>query len=164
MGCHRGARAVRIASLLAAVVIVGGCGGRLPLAWPETEPSGVCPVEVTGSRFEWSFRYPGRDGRFGTDDDLISLRHLHLPRGRTVDLKLTSTDYIYTLSLPELQLEEIAGPELVHILRVDAARAGSYQLVSDPMCAVRFSHDEEMGRLKIEDDSAFQDWLATLAK
>jgi hypothetical protein len=32
------------------------------------------------------------------------------------------------------------------------------------MCAVRFSHDEEMGRLKIEDDSAFQDWLATLAK
>ncbi|GIT30378.1 MAG: hypothetical protein Ct9H300mP1_24240 [Planctomycetaceae bacterium] len=81
-----------------------------------------------------------------------------------MDLKLTSTDYIYTLSLPELQLEEIAVPELVHILRVDAARAGSYQLLSDPMCAVRFSHDEEMGRLKIEDDSAFQDWLATLAK
>ena len=166
MECHRVPGAVRIASLLAAVVIVGGCGcgGRLPLAWPETEANGVCPVEVTGSRFEWSFRYPGRDGRFGTDDDLVSARHLHLPRGCTVDLKLTSTDYIYTLSLPELQLEEIAVPELVHILRVDAARAGSYQLLSDPMCAVRFSHDEEMGRLEIEDDSAFQDWLATLAQ
>jgi len=171
MDCHRRPRVVRIASLLAVAVAVavivggsGGCGGRLPLAWPETGAGDVCPVEVTGSRFEWSFRYPGGDGRFGTDDDLVSTRHLHLPRGRTVDLKLTSTDYIYTLSLPELQLEEIAVPELVHTLRVDADRVGSFQLLSDPMCAVRFSHDEEMGRLKIEDDSAFHDWLATLVK
>ena len=87
MDCHRGPGVVRIASLLAAVVIVGGsggCGGRLPLAWPETGASDVCPVEVTGSRFEWSFRYPGRDGRFGTDDDLVSTRDLHLPRGAIV--------------------------------------------------------------------------------
>ena len=93
-----------------------------------------------------------------------ALGDLHLPRGRTVDLKLTSTDYIYTLKLPELELEEIAVPELVHTLRVDADRVGSYQLLSDPMCAIRFSHDEEMGRMQIEEARVFQDWLATLVK
>ena len=141
-----------------------GCGGPSVVAWPESTSGEVCLVEVTGSGFEWSFRYPGRDGRFGTDDDLVSTRDLHLPRGRAVDLKLTSTDYIYTLKLPELELEEIAVPELVHTLRVDADRVGSYQLLSDPMCAIRFSHDKEMGRMQIEETRVFQDWLATLVK
>jgi heme/copper-type cytochrome/quinol oxidase subunit 2 len=68
------------------------------------------------------------------------------------------------LRLPELELEEIAVPELVHTLRVDADRVGSYQLLSDAMCAIRFSHDKEMGRMQIEETRAFQDWLATLVK
>ena len=159
--------AVCLATLLSLGLLVigcGGCGGRPPAAWPDSVEGRVCLVEVTGSRFEWSFRYPGGDGRFGTDDDLVSTRALHPPRGRTVDLKLTSTDYIYTLTLPELELEEIAVPELVHTLRIDADRVGSYRLLSDPMCAVRFSHDKEMGRMRIEETAAFQGWLATLVK
>ena len=135
----------------------------IPVAWPEST-SGERVIAVTGSRFQWSFRFPGRDGRFGTSDDLVSSRHLHLPQGQMVDLQLTSTDYIYTLSLPELELEEIAVPELVHTLRIDADRVGSYRLLSDPMCAVRFSHDKEMGRMRIEETAAFQGWLATLVE
>tara|TARA_B100000029_G_scaffold192704_1_gene190783 strand:+ start:1176 stop:1691 length:516 start_codon:yes stop_codon:yes gene_type:complete len=143
-------------------VALAGCGGKPPLAWPERAGSEACPIRVTGSRFEWSFRFPGADGRFGTEDDLVSHRQLHLPRGRAVDLKLTSTDFIYTLSLPEMELKEIAVPELVHTMRIDAQQVGSYRLLSDPMCAVRFSHDEEMGRMEVEDAEAFRDWLATL--
>ena len=150
--------------MVLAACVPCGCGGPGVLAWPESASGEACLVEVTGSGFEWSFRYPGGDGRFGTDDDLVSTGDLHLPRGRTVDLKLTSTDYIYTLKLPELELEEIAVPELVHTLRVDADRVGSYQLLSDPICAIRFSHDEEMGRMQIEETRVFQDWLATLVK
>ena len=158
---------VRLATLLPLGLLVagyGGCGGRAPAAWPDSVTGQVCTVEVTGSRFEWSFRYPGGDGIFGTDDDLVSIGDLHLPRGRTVDLKLTSTDYIYTLTLPDLELEEIAVPELVHTLRIEARQAGSYRLLSDPMCAVRFSHDKEMGRVRIEETVAFEGWLATLVK
>ena len=160
-------RGDRVGSMLLIVLLACtacGCGGPSVLAWPESNSGEVCLVEVTGSGFQWSFRYPGGDGRFGTDDDLVSTGDLHLPRGTTVDLKLTSTDYIYTLRLPELELEEIAVPELVHTLRVDADHVGSYQLLSDAMCAIRFSHDKEMGRMQIEETRAFQDWLATLVK
>jgi|TARA_B100000686_G_scaffold282744_1_gene305320 cytochrome c oxidase subunit 2 len=158
---------VRLSTLVPLGLLVlahGGCGRQSPMAWPESVLGRVCSVEVTGSRFEWSFRYPGGDGRFGTNDDLISNRDLHLPRGRTVDLKLTSTDFIYTLTLPELELEEIAVPQLVHTLRIDTDQVGNYRLLSDPMCAVRFSHDKEMGRVRIEETSAFRGWLATLVK
>ncbi|MBQ17922.1 MAG: hypothetical protein CMJ65_12435 [Planctomycetaceae bacterium] len=146
-------------------VIIAACDSQrpIPVAWPEsTTGKRVGAVAVTGSRFQWSFRFPGQDGRFGTSDDLVSSRHLHLPQGQVVDLQLTSTDYIYTLSLPGLQLEEIAVPELVHTLRLEAQRNGVYRLLSDPMCAVRFSHDDEMGQVRVEDPGAFQNWLTTL--
>ncbi len=152
-----------VCTILVLPATMAGCGSRrpIPVAWPEST-SGERVIAVTGSRFQWSFRFPGRDGRFGTSDDLVSSRHLHLPQGQMVDLQLTSTDYIYTLSLPGLQLEEIAVPELVHTLRLEAQRNGVYRLLSDPMCAVRFSHDDEMGQVLVEDPGAFQDWLATL--
>lgn len=154
----------RIALIALIVCVAGGCGGTRVGAWPESSEGEVCLVEVTGSGFEWVFRYPGGDGRFGTVDDLVSSRVLHLPRGRRVDLKLTSTDYIYTWTLPELELEEIAVPELVHTLRIEAERVGSYRLLADPMCAIRFSHDEDMGRMQIDELSVFEDWLATMAR
>ena len=157
-------RIALIALIALVVCAAGGCGGTRVAAWPESSEGEVCLVEVTGSGFEWIFRYPGGDGRFGTVDDLVSSRVLHLPRGRRVDLKLTSTDYIYTWTLPELELEEIAVPELVHTLRVEAERVGSYRLLADPMCAIRFSHDEDMGRMQIDELSVFEDWLATLAR
>ena len=132
------------------------------MAWPDRSTAGPLPVEVTGKRFEWQFRFPGADGHFGTGDDLVSRHDLHLPVGVAVELKLTSEDYIYTLSLPGLGLQEIAVPELFHSLRFEAGRSGSYRLLSDPMCAVRFSHDEEMGRVLVEERTAFDHWLASL--
>ena len=28
-------------------------------------------VQLTGNQFEWHYRYPGKDGHYGTEDDLI---------------------------------------------------------------------------------------------
>ena len=149
--------------VLLVVIPASGCGeNEVPVAWPDRSAGGPLPIEVTGKRFEWQFRFPGADGRFGTGDDLVSRRDLHLPVGVAVELKLTSEDYIYTLSLPGLGLQEIAVPELFHSLRLEAGRNGSYRLLSDSMCAVRFSHDEEMGRVLVEEPTAFDQWLVSL--
>ena len=42
-------------------------------------PSNVMVIEVTGEEFNWHFRYPGRDGVLGTDDDHYSVQDLFLP-------------------------------------------------------------------------------------
>ena len=58
-------------------------------------------VEVTGSDFQWDFRYPGPDGRLHTPDDQTSSRILHLPSHRIVRLFITSTDYVYIFGIPQ---------------------------------------------------------------
>ena len=36
-------------------------------------------VEVTGRQFEWRLRYPGKDGKLGTPDDIYHVNDLHVP-------------------------------------------------------------------------------------
>ena len=69
-------------------------------------------IEVTGRDFRWDFQVvqPERAaGRYS--------RTLPLPAGVRVDWKLTSDDYIYTFSSPDLGIRELAAPGLSRELR-----------------------------------------------
>ena len=116
-------------------------------------------IEARGKRFEWSFRYPGPDGELGTPDDFRSDRELHLPVGADVALKLESDDFIYIMSSPELELKQIAVPELTHTLKFHTARIGSFNLLVDPLCGWRPLHDDLMGRVIIHSVTEFDVWF-----
>ena len=52
-----------------------------------------------------------------TDDDIIKPgKELHLPLGMSIELELTSRDYIYTFALPHLDLHQVAVPDLTFAL------------------------------------------------
>lgn len=125
-------------------------------------PPGVpVRVRVTGRNFAWHFRYAGPDGRFETPDDvLVDDGQLQLPLGADVILELTSEDFVYTLSIPQLHLRQIAVPELTFGLPFHAERRGSSPIVADPLCAVRLFHDEKMGSVKIAPSEEFEAWVA----
>lgn len=152
--------------LLAGAVVVA-LAGLTAWAWlgdgaaqrraPRTYDGVTLPIEVTGSDYEWHLRYPGYDGRLGTDDDVEALRHLHLPVGARAELRLHSRDYLYTLAFPELGLKEIAVPDLEFKLRIDASEPGDYELRGDQFCG--FSHPDLIGRLVIESPAEFEAWL-----
>jgi heme/copper-type cytochrome/quinol oxidase subunit 2 len=116
-------------------------------------------IEARGKRFEWSFRYPGRDGELGTSDDFRSDKELHLPLETDVALKLESDDFIYIMSNSGLGLKQIAVPELTHTLKFHTAKIGRFELLTDPLCGWRPLHDDLMGRVIVHSVTDFNDWF-----
>lgn len=132
---------------------------------PENPASNNLPVpvviEARGHLFEWSFRYPGRDRKLGTPDDLRFDKELHLPVGVDVELKLESDDYMYIFSNAELGLRQIAVPELTYTVKFQAAKAGSFDLLADPLCGWRSLHDDLMGRIIVQSAPEFDVWFGS---
>ena len=115
-------------------------------------------VDVIGHEFNWYFRYPGQDGVLGSDDDQHSTRHLYLPDNAQVKLQLKSKDYLYSLALPDLQLKEIAVPEMVFELNFNSGNEGTMQLLGDQFCG--YTHKTLIGQVRVvNQDKGFYKWL-----
>ena len=118
-------------------------------------------IEVIGDDYYWHLRYPGPDGVLHTEDDIRTVSDLHLPAGETAEIKLTSADYLYLFALPELELSQVAVPDLSFslVLKVDNERI--YRLEGDQMCG--FSHDSLMGSVFVQSKREFEDWMQQTA-
>jgi heme/copper-type cytochrome/quinol oxidase subunit 2 len=110
-------------------------------------------IMVTGRHFEWWFRYPGRDGVSGTDDDFEIARRLVLPTRCDVTLRITSDDYIYSFMIDEWKLHEIAVPDMIHSLTFRSNTPAHLLIPVDSMCAFRPLHADTMGELIVNDQS-----------
>ena len=121
-------------------------------------PPSQLTIEATGREFAWNYRLAGQDGELNTADDVRVQDELHLPLDCDVELLVKSDDFVYTLSIPELELRKIAIPELVYVLQFRTTRPGTFDVVADPLCGVRWFHDEDMGRVVIESPPEFQTW------
>ncbi len=119
-------------------------------------------IQIEGSDFQWHIRYPGPDGQLGTADDVIALRHPHLPANTAVRLNLTSADYVYLFAIPQFRLKEIAVPDRTYTLLVDPLAAGAYEFRGEQLCG--FSHPNLSGSLFVESPRDFEAWLKTLSR
>ncbi len=116
-------------------------------------------IEARGSDRDWNFSYLGPDGTLDTLDDVKSTGELSLPVGADVVIDLRSNDYIYIFSCPELNLKEIAVPDLEFSISFTVDRPGIFNLLMDPMCGFRLPPGETMGRIKVASASDFHQWL-----
>jgi cytochrome c oxidase subunit 2 len=154
----------RFATMLSACIallVCAACGRSKPA--PEEPSAYTVPdtyeIEITGHDFRWHVRYPGRDGKLGTKDDVFGDRHVHVPRDRRVRMHLRSEDYVYSLALPQLGLKEIAVPDLSYALEFAGVRVGTYELRGAQMCG--YTHPELIGTLVVE---PLPDFLAALER
>ena len=98
--------------------------------WTEIKqqiPQDGIQIEVTGEQFSWTIRYPGKDGKFGTDDDVVSLNQLHFPVGRPIVATLRSKDVIHSFYLPEFRVKQDAVPGMSTRIWFDATRTGTVE-------------------------------------
>jgi len=179
-------RAQRLVGIIPAVLMaVVAEGGVMVLGlpvWDEYygEPSGeTVQVEVTGRQFFWTVRYPGPDGAWGrTDpelvsvdnpigldlqdvsarDDLVMLNELHIPTGRTSEIRLRSYDVIHSFFVPELFLKQDLMPGLTVPVRVRPTGAGRYELACNQICGL--GHYRMRGFVHLDAPADFERWLA----
>ena len=90
-------------------------------------------------------------------DDLTVLQNLYLPRNRKVTLRLTSDDYLYTFSLPDFDLKEVAVPEMIFTLELQPKKSGTFQLRGDQFCG--YAHSSLLGELVVLEPQEFKTWF-----
>ena len=78
---------------------------------------GANVVEVLARQFEWRFRWPGADGRFGplggepgATDDVATVNVLRIPDDRPTILRMRSIDVIHSLFLPHFRTKQDVVP------------------------------------------------------
>lgn len=141
---------------------------------------GAVQVEVTGVQFQWYFRYPGADGKFGRidppkfanaaegnplgldpddpdgKDDIVS-NALVLPAGRDVELILRAQDVIHSLFIPAMRFKQDAVPGMDIHTHFKPDTVGSYEIACAELCGLGHYRMRAFARVVSEEE--FSRWL-----
>ena len=153
------------------------------LVWAKfvTVPPGASEVEVVGQQWNFSYRFPGKDGVFGTtnvrlaspenplaidpsdsrgqDDVVVSGPELHLPVGKPVKILLRAKDVLHQFAVPAFRVKMDMVPGMVTYFWLTPTRTGPYDALCEQLCGT--AHFTMRGRVIVDDEKDFQAWLAT---
>jgi cytochrome c oxidase subunit 2 len=93
-------------------------------------------IEVNAHQWAWDFRYAGRDGKFNTADDIVSLNDIRVPIHTPILLHLASTDVIHSFFLPNFRVKTDAVPGMVNPLWFEAKELGQFEVACAQHCGV----------------------------
>ena len=144
-----------------------------------TVPEGAAEFEVMGQQWQWSFRFPGKDGALGTtnarkinednpfgidpkdpngqDDVLVEGGELHLPVNQPVKVLLRSIDVLHDFYVPEFRAKMDMVPGAVTYFWLTPTRTGTFDILCFELCGM--GHHDMRGNVVVEEESAFQEWL-----
>ena len=144
-----------------------------------TVPEGAAEFEVVGQQWQWSFRFPGKDGVLGTsdvrkisdenpfglnpddangkDDVLVEGDELHLPLDQPVKVLLRSKDVLHDFYVPEFRAKMDLVPGQVTYFWFTPTRTGTFDILCFELCGV--GHYAMRGKVVVEEESAYKAWL-----
>ncbi len=123
----------------------------------ERDPRAV-RVEINAQRWAWNVRYAGLDGRFATDDDVVSLGDLRLPVDRPVLIELAASDVVHSLYLPSFRVKLDAVPGRIHRTWFRPRATGTFEIACAQHCGVE--HHRMRGTVTVVSDGEFERWAA----
>lgn len=120
---------------------------------PRARPADIV-VDVVGKQWWWEIRYrdsvPGRT--------FTTANELHVPVGKRVELRLTSTDVIHSFWVPELQGKTDLIPGRENVAWIEADRPGVYGGQCAEYCGIQHTH---MGLLVVaQPEAEYERWAA----
>ena len=115
-------------------------------------------VEVNAKQFNWQVRYPGPDGKFGTDDDKQFLDELHVPVNKPIKVVLKSQDVIHSFFVPSFRIKQDAVPGREITAWFDANKPGKYEWPCAELCG--FGHSGMKGRVYVHSPGDYAKWAA----
>lgn len=112
----------------------------------------VLDVEVVGHQWWWEFRYP--------EIGVATANELHLPRGRTARLTLTSGDVIHSFWAPRLGGKRDLNPDSENTLWFTPDSAGVFHGHCAELCGT--SHANMRFRVFVDEPEIFGRWAENL--
>ncbi len=151
---------VLIPLLIVAVldVVIDVRGGEVWAKIKLQRPPSDFVVRATARQFNWQFSYPGPDGQFDTEDDLLSDNELHVPLGKPIHVVLMSKDVIHSFFLPHFRLKQDALPGRQIPVWFQPTRVGQFEIPCAELCG--FGHTGMKGLLIVHTPEGYQSWLA----
>ncbi len=145
-----------------------------------TVPEGAAVVEVLGQQWNWSYRFPGEDGKLGTtdarlisldnpfgmnaedtaghDDILVASPELHLPINEPVKLLLRAKDVNHQFAVPQFRVKMDMVPGMVTYFWLTPTRTGQFDALCEQLCGM--AHFAMRGRVVVDEQDTFKAWLA----
>ena len=183
-GAHYQPEDTKLEWWLTAVTTIGVAALLAPglAVWAKfvTVPAEATEVEVLGQQWNWSYRLPGKDGKLGAtdnklitpdnpfgldptdpkgqDDVLIASPELHLPLNKPVKILLRSRDVTHQFAVPQFRVKMDMVPGMVTYFWFTPTRTGEFNVLCEQLCGV--AHFAMRGRVVVDDESAYQAWLA----
>ena len=105
-------------------------------------------------------RYPGKDGKLGTPDDIYHVNDLHVPVGEEILVSLKSQDVLHDFFLPNLRIKQDAVPGMAIPVWFKATEKGIFDLVCAELCG--WGHYKMKGRLTVELRMDYDQWLENM--
>ncbi|HYE91345.1 MAG TPA: cytochrome c oxidase subunit II [Terriglobales bacterium] len=115
-------------------------------------------VEVNAKQFNWQVRYPGADGKFGTEDDKQFLDELHVPANKPIRVVLKSQDVIHSFFVPSFRIKQDAVPGREIQAWFDATKPGKYEWPCAELCG--FGHSGMKGWVYVHTPADYAKWAA----
>jgi len=109
-------------------------------------------VYVTGIQWSWKFQY---------DNGVVS-DELHVPVGKQVLLKMTSSDVIHSFWVPEFRVKQDLVPGRITELRITPSVIGDYKVRCAELCGTSHSYMEKPVIISAQGD--FDTWMAARAE
>ncbi len=144
-----------------------------------TVPEGAAEFEVIGKQWDWTYRFPGKDGKLGTsdvrninddnpfglnlddpngqDDVLIDDTEVHLPLGQSIKVLLRSIDVLHDFYVPEFRAKMDLVPGVVTYFWFTPTRTGTFDILCFELCGI--GHYAMRGSVVGEEESDLQAWL-----
>jgi cytochrome c oxidase subunit 2 len=148
-----------------------------------TVPKDASVVEVMGQQWNWSYRYPGKDGALGAtdnrlmtpdnpfgidpndpkgqDDVLVQSQDLHLPINKPVKVLLRSRDVTHQYAVPQFRVKMDMVPGMVTYFWFTPTKLGTYPVLCEQLCGI--AHFAMRGRVVVDDQATYDAWLAQQA-
>jgi len=113
-------------------------------------------VKVHAIQWSWSFEYPAVNGV-----SVIS-QELHLPKGKQVLLRMTSSDVIHSFWVPEFRVKQDVVPGRITELRITPILEGNYTVRCAELCGTSHAYMEKP--VVISSQTGFDNWMTEQLK
>src|SRR6266702_7880504 len=152
--------------------------------FPDPKESTV--IRITGRQFNWMARYPGADGKFGSNrldlvtaantlgldksdpaarDDVIiegAVTEIAVPVNKPVIVHLTSLDVIHSFKVVPLRVTQDANPGMSIPIHFLPTATNTYQIQCSQLCGN--GHFSMKGIFKVLPQQEFDTWMQSKPK